>query len=201
MIRVVAAQTGIQDERLLAAFARVPRHLFVPSAMSSRAYEDAALPLSYNQTISQPSMIAVMFDRLKLDSRDRVLEVGAGSGYAAALLAQLVSEVFAVEILPELAQRARQRLSDLKIFNAQVFEGNGRLGLPAFGPYDKILVSAGSEDVPGELLAQLAPGGRMAIPVGDDVSQQLRIATKDQSGGIHWEASIPCIFVPLVGQA
>jgi protein-L-isoaspartate(D-aspartate) O-methyltransferase len=146
-------------------------------------------------------MIAVMLQALALEPHHRVLEVGAGSGYAAALLGQLAREVYAIEIVPELAQRAKKRMAALGITNVQIVVGNGRRGLPAFGPYDRILVSAGSADVPEELLTQLAPGGRIAIPVGDDLGQQLVIGVKDASGSMQWESSIPCIFVPLVGQA
>jgi protein-L-isoaspartate(D-aspartate) O-methyltransferase len=169
--------------------------------MIARAYEDVALPLGYDQTISQPSMIALMLNALQVEPAHRILEVGAGSGYAAALLGELASEVDAIEILPELAQRARQRMAELGIGNVRIFQGNGRLGLPEFGPYDRILVSAGSEDVPEQLLDQLKVGGRIAIPVGDDYGQQLSIGTKDSNREMRWENSVSCIFVPLVGQA
>jgi protein-L-isoaspartate(D-aspartate) O-methyltransferase len=200
MVRTIAAQTGIADERLLGAFRRVARHRFLPSSLAARAYEDVALPLGHRQTISQPSMIAVMLDALRVLPNDRVLEIGAGSGYAAALLGALAREVFAVEIMPELAKLARQHIRDLEIDNVEIVEGNGRQGLREFGPYDKILVSAGSEDVPDELVHELDEGGRIAIPVGDDAGQRLRVGTKVR-GAMYWETSIPCIFVPLVGAA
>lgn len=201
MVRVVSEQTGIGERRILNAFERVPRHRFVPRTLHARAYEDSAVPLALEQTVSQPSMVAVMLKALELDPADRVLEVGAGSGYAAALLGELAAEVFGVEILPELARRARQRIEELGIGNVRIYEGNGRVGLPAFAPYDKILVSAGSRDVPEELLRQLRPGGRIAIPVGDALAQQLLVGVKESDGSMRWEPSIPCIFVPLVGKA
>lgn len=200
LVSTIVEQTGIQDSRLLGAFQRVPRHRFVPEASQSRAYEDTALSIGYQQTISQPSMIAVMLEALQLEPTDRVLEVGAGSGYAAALLAVLSKEVFAIEIVPELAQAAQQRLSQLKIENVHVFEGNGREGLAKFGPFDKILVSAGSEDVPTELVQELAEGGRIAIPVGGEGGQRLLVGAKIH-GSLEWTTSIPCIFVPLVKES
>lgn len=200
MTRVVAANTGITDERVLGAFRKVPRHRFVPRSLASRAYEDCALPIGEGQTISQPSMIAVMLAALAVAPTDRVLEVGAGSGYAAALLGELAREVFALEILPDLARSAQKRIRELGIENVHVLEGNGRLGLPAAAPFDKILVSAGSTDVPDELVKQLAEGGRIAIPVGGALGQQLLVGTK-RNGEMTWERSIACIFVPLVGEA
>lgn len=199
LLRALAEQAGIGDEPILAAFASVPRHRFVPRALSRRAYEDSALPLALGQTISQPSMIAVMLHALRLTPEDRVLEIGAGSGYAAALLGELTHQVFAVEIIPELAELARRRISELGISNVRVFEGNGRHGLAAFGPFDRILVSAGSTDVPEDLLQQLALEGRIAIPVGGDTEQRLRIGTKTASGVVHWQDSVSCSFVPLIG--
>lgn len=201
LVHAVSRQTGITDSRVLAAFTRVPRHVFVPQAQRARAYEDAALPVANGQTISQPSMVAIMLAALQPAPTDRVLEVGAGTGYAAALLGELVRAVYAIEIVPELAHGARQRLADLAYANVQVFEGNGRQGLPAFAPYDRILVSAGSEDVPDELIAQLRPGGRLAIPVGNDYGQELLIGEKTANGEMNWQHSTPCIFVPLVGRA
>lgn len=201
LVRSVSRHTGIDDPRVLGALGRVPRHLFVPSEQRGRAYEDCALPIGQGQTISQPSMVAIMLEALHVEPNDRVLEVGAGSGYAAALLAELAREVYAVEIVPALAATARQRLADLRLDKARVLSGNGREGLRGFSPFDKILVSAGSSDVPPELVRELAPGGRMAIPVGNDAAQELLVGLKDERGEMRWERSIACIFVPLVGQA
>ena len=188
----------MRDPRLLAAFRRVPRHRFVPEGERRVSYRDSALPIGFEQTISQPSMLAIMLGALALESDDRVLEIGGGSGYAAALLAELAAEVYSVEIVPELAAQAAARLAELGYANAHVAVANGRLGLPEHAPYAKILVSAGAHDVPAELVHQLAKGGRIAIPVGDESGQTLLVGHKDSAGQVTWERSIPCIFVPLV---
>jgi protein-L-isoaspartate(D-aspartate) O-methyltransferase len=200
LIRNIEAHSGVHDDRVLRAFERVPRHLFVRPHERPAAYQDTALPIGFEQTISQPSMIAIMLNALQLEPSHRVLEIGAGSGYAAALLAQLVAQVYALEIVPELADEARARLGTLGYSNVEIVNGNGRLGLPEHAPYDRILVSAGADRVPPELVRELAPGGRIAIPVGDELAQQLIVGQKDERGEITWEPSIPCIFVPLVGR-
>jgi len=188
--------------RVLEAFRQVPRHLFIPEAQRRRAYEDRALPLVEDQTISQPSMIAIMLDVLRPEPNDRALEIGAGSGYAAAVLSRLVREVHAVEIRPSLAAMARSTIARLGIDNVFIHEGDGSLGLPEHAPYDRILVSAGARKVPDALLAQLAPGGRIAIPVGTEEGQVLRTGRRGKSGpAVEWAKSVPCIFVPLVGSA
>jgi protein-L-isoaspartate(D-aspartate) O-methyltransferase len=189
---------NVKDPRLLAAFRRVPRHRFVPEGERGASYRDSALPIGFEQTISQPSMLAIMLAALALEPDDRVLEIGAGSGYAAALLAELTSEVYTIEIVPELAAQAAARLSELGYANAHVAVANGRLGLAEHAPYAKILVSAGASDVPAELLQQLATGGRIAIPVGDESGQTLLVGHKDDAGHMTWLRSVPCIFVPLV---
>ena len=170
----------------------------MPEAERALAYRDTALPIGYGQTISQPSMLAIMLIALDLKPADRVLEIGAGSGYAAALLAELAHEVYALEIVPELAARAASRLSELGYTRARVLAANGREGLPEHAPYTKILVSAGAHDVPPELARQLAPGGTLVIPVGDESGQTLLIGHKDATGELRFERSIACIFVPLV---
>lgn len=195
---VAGMKHGESDSRVLAAFRRVPRHLFVPETERHLAYRDVALPIGFDQTISQPSMIAIMLSALHLAPGDRVLEIGGGSGYAAALLAELAAEVYTVEIVPELAARAASRLAELGYENAHVVGANGREGLPEHAPYSKILVSAGAHHVPPELARQLAPGGTLAIPVGDDSGQTLLIGHKDSAGEVRFERSINCIFVPLV---
>jgi len=201
LVAQITEQTGITDERLLGAFLRVPRHRFVPPENRAFAYRDGALPIGYGQTISQPSMIAIMLQYLDVRPEDRVLEIGAGSGYAAALLGQLGREVYAVEIVPELAERAQNTIADLGYRNVTVLHGNGRFGLPEHAPFDKILVSAGAEDIPPELVRELAPGGRIAIPVGDDYSQRLVVGTKHADGTLDLQSTIQCIFVPLVSSA
>jgi protein-L-isoaspartate(D-aspartate) O-methyltransferase len=194
----VRKTTGITDERVLQALMRVPRHCFVPPAELFVAHEDRALPLSENQTISQPSMVAIMLDALRCSPEDRALEVGAGSGYAAALLAQLVAEVDAIEIRPLLAERARQTLASLGIDNVHVYARDGSQGMPERAPFQRILVSAGAASLPERLVDQLAPGGRIAIPIGNEVTQTLRVGERRAGGEVHWEDSVPCMFVPLV---
>jgi protein-L-isoaspartate(D-aspartate) O-methyltransferase len=189
---------NVKDPRVLAAFRRVPRHRFVPESERRISYRDAALPIGFEQTISQPSMVGIMLDALELQPSDRVLEIGAGSGYAAALLSELAGEVYTVEIVPELAAAAAARLSELGYGNAHVVVANGRLGLPEHAPYSKILVSAGAQDVPAELLNELGPNGSIAIPIGNESGQRLLVGHKDSNGHMTWDRSIPCIFVPLV---
>lgn len=201
MVRSIGAHTGIEDPAVLRAFSSVPRHAFVPPEQLAEAYEDRALSIGWEQTISQPTMLAYMLSALALKTDDKVLEVGAGCGYAAALLAQLASEVHTLEIVPELAAIAGETLARLGIHNVQVVLGNGRLGLPAQAPFDKILVSAGADKVPDELVSQLANGGTIAIPVGSDSGQRLLIGRKGPTGQMFWETSISCIFVPLIGSA
>jgi protein-L-isoaspartate(D-aspartate) O-methyltransferase len=201
LVRSIQAHAGVNDERVLAAFQRVPRHRFLPSDEQRIAYRDSALPIGFEQTISQPSMIAIMLAALEVSPEDRVLEIGGGSGYAAALLAELGAEIYTVEIVPELATQAAARLSELGCDRVHVVQGNGRLGLPEHAPYAKIMVSAGAAEVPAELVRQLAPGGRIAIPIGDQSEQHLLLGHKDSDGEVSWKRSIPCIFVPLVGHS
>lgn len=201
LIREISAATGIRDLRLLDAFRRVPRERFVPEHLAASAYADRALPIGLEQTISQPSMIALMFAALDPKPQERALEVGAGSGYAAALLSRLVAEVDAIEILPDLAKRARATLAALDIANVHVRQGHGELGLPERAPFDVILVSAGARSTPHELVEQLAPGGRIAIPVGSESSQRLLLGRRQTNGSVEWERRTPCVFVPLVTQS
>jgi protein-L-isoaspartate(D-aspartate) O-methyltransferase len=165
---------GISDPRVLDAMARVPRHEFVPEAYRSQAYEDHPLPIGDDQTISQPYVVALMLESLQLSPEDKVLEVGTGSGYVTALLAELAAHVFSIERHPALANRAQEVLAALDYKNVQVFTGDGTLGLPAKAPFDAILVSAAAPEVPPALLAQLRDHGRMMVPVGSADSQQLQ---------------------------
>lgn len=197
MIREIVRQTGVTDESILTAFSRVPRHRFVPE-LARQAYADRALSIGHHQTISQPSMIALMLAELEVRPEHRVLEVGAGSGYAAALLGELAREVTAIEIVQELAQRARATLAELYAGNVTVIEGNGREGYAPRAPYDRILVSAAPEEIPPALLTQLAPSGRIVVPIGDDTEQELVIGEKSASGELSFRHTVPCIFVPLV---
>jgi protein-L-isoaspartate(D-aspartate) O-methyltransferase len=177
---------NIRDERVLVAFRSVPRHRFLPDSQVPFAYEDRALPLAEQQTISQPSMIAIMLEALRCRPGDHALEVGAGSGYAAALLGELVARVDAVEIRPALAEQALATLASLQIDNVEIHTGDGGRGFAERAPFDKILVE------------QLARGGRIAIPVGDEVGQTLLVGERAQDGRISWEPGVPCVFVPLV---
>jgi protein-L-isoaspartate(D-aspartate) O-methyltransferase len=197
LARRIRAVTSIVDDRILSAFLAVPRHLFVPESQKSVAYEDRALPLAEMQTISQPSMIAIMLGALGCEPDDHILEVGAGSGYAAALLGHLVARVDAIELRPKLAARARQTLLAIGASNVHVHVGDGSQGLPERAPFGKILVSAGARGVPAPLLEQLSVGGRIAIPVGNSDSQTLLVGERTQAGSVAWVQSIPCMFVPL----
>jgi protein-L-isoaspartate(D-aspartate) O-methyltransferase len=199
MLASITKAAAPRDPRVLAAFERIPREAFVPEPERRYAYEDRALPIGQGQTISQPTMIAIMLDALACDRSSRVLEVGAGSGYAAALLSCLAAEVDAVEILPDLAARAAHVLAELGLANVRVHVGDGSKGLPERAPFDRILVSAGAEDIPRALVAELAPGGRIAIPVGDHRGQVLHIGDKDLDGRMRWRRDVSCMFVPLIG--
>jgi protein-L-isoaspartate(D-aspartate) O-methyltransferase len=198
LVREISAATGIREPRLLEPFRLVPRERFVPEKLAANAYADRALPIGRDQTISQPSMIALMFAALDPKPHERALEVGAGSGYAAALLSRLVAHVDAIEIIPELAERARTTLAALDIANVHVRQGHGELGLPERAPFDVILVSAGARSTPHALVEQLAAGGRIAIPVGSESSQRLLLGRRQPDGSVEWERRTPCVFVPLV---
>jgi len=190
---------GISDERVLQAMRDVPRHLFVPGHHRSMAYEDMPLPIGHEQTISQPLMVAMMTEALQLQGHERVLEIGTGSGYQAAILSRLAAVVFSVERIAELAAQARITLAMMGIMNVHVLVGDGSLGLPEHGPYDAIIVTAASPKIPPALAEQLAPAGRLVIPVGDRHNQTLvrRIATNN---GPQIEPLGGCRFVPLIGQ-
>jgi len=197
LIREIVRQTGITEEPILAAFSRVPRHRFVPE-QARQAYADRALSIGHQQTISQPSMIALMLAELDVRPEHRVLEVGAGSGYAAALLGELAREVTAIEIVKDLADRARATLAELRADNVTVIEGNGREGYAPRAPFDRILVSAAPEEIPPALLTQLAPSGKIVVPIGDDAGQELVVGERSAAGELSFRHTVPCIFVPLV---
>jgi protein-L-isoaspartate(D-aspartate) O-methyltransferase len=188
---------GISDERVLAAMSRVPRHEFTAERYHDQAYEDHPLPIGEGQTISQPYIVAVMLQALSIKSTDRVLEVGTGSGYATALLAELAGQVFSVERHAGLADHARVLLAVLGYTNVEVIEGDGSLGYPAGAPYEAILVSAAAGEVPPALVAQLTEGGRMMIPVGAADSQQLQLI-QIKNGQPQVMLRELCRFVPLI---
>ena len=199
MIRTQLQRRGITDTRVLQAMREVPRHAFVPPEWRHEAYSDRPLPIANDQTISQPYMVAIMTQSLALQGHERVLEVGTGSGYQAAVLSRLAAQVYSIEYFPNLAETARAVLQRLGYTNVQVMTGDGGLGLPAHAPYHGILVAAAAPHVPQSLLGQLAEGGRMAIPVGSVASQELLIITRH--GDDYPQArSVPCRFVPLLGR-
>lgn len=190
---------GIRDERVLNALRTVPRHLFVPTEFVSRAYSDEPLPIGDGQTISQPFMVAAMADALSLKGHERVLEIGGGSGYQAAVLSQLALEVVAIEARPALTAAAAERIGRLGYRNVDLKTGDGSGGWPPCAPYEAILVTAAAPSVPGPLLDQLAEGGRLVIPVGHDEHQELlRFVKKD--GRVTSQSLYACRFVPLVGR-
>jgi protein-L-isoaspartate(D-aspartate) O-methyltransferase len=192
-------ERGINDLGVLRAFDLVPRHLFVPDAVQHRAYEDAALPIGYGQTASQPSLQALYLQTLRLQPSDRVLEVGTGTGFQTALLAKLVQHVYSVERIRELSIRARQLIDELRITNVALLVGDGTIGWSRYAPFDAILVAAGAPSVPPALVDQLADGGRMLIPVGDRTQQELTLVRR-AGDAITTEPVGKCIFVPLLGR-
>jgi protein-L-isoaspartate(D-aspartate) O-methyltransferase len=189
------------DERVLTALARVPRHEFVPEEWRGRAYQNRPLPIGYGQTISQPYIVALMTDLLDLGEGARVLEIGTGSGYQAAILAELGVEVFTIEIIPPLAKSAHERLQRLGYRRVRTHTGDGYHGWAEHAPYDAIIVTAAANHIPPPLLEQLKPGGRMVIPVGNPFgTQHLYVATKDRDGRVTTEKSLAVRFVPLTGE-
>jgi protein-L-isoaspartate(D-aspartate) O-methyltransferase len=199
MVREQIEARGLRSETVLAAMRKVPRHEFVPLASRHLAYADHPLPIGMNQTISQPYIVALMTDLARLNSKSRVLEIGTGSGYQAAILAELSAELYSIEIIPELANRSRECLARLGYRNIQVREGDGYLGWPEEAPFDAIIVTAAPKQVPGPLLAQLALGGRLVIPVGDTY-QDLKVYTRSEKG-VREESIAPVRFVPMTGRA
>jgi protein-L-isoaspartate(D-aspartate) O-methyltransferase len=190
---------GIRDLAVLRAISQVPRHLFVPESIRHRAYEDSALPIAAGQTISQPWVQARSLELAQLTGRERVLEVGTGSGYQTALLAQLADQVFSVERVPALAQAATAALAEAGVRHVTVLVGDGSLGWRPYAPYDAIIVAAASPDVPQPLLDQLAPGGRLILPIGDRDSQTLTLVTRE-GDRVRVQPVSDVRFVPLLGQ-
>jgi protein-L-isoaspartate(D-aspartate) O-methyltransferase len=199
-LRMVAEQLAtrdISDERVLDAMRRVPRHEFVPKHLARQAYDDWPLPIGHAVTISQPYIVALMTQALRLRPGDRVLEVGTGSGYAAAVLAELADDVTTIECIEPLAEQARERLAAYGE-RVRVITGDGSLGFAPHAPYDAIVVTAAAPEIPRPLLAQLAPGGRLVIPVGRGVEQLVRVTRTDH--GDEREELLPVRFVPLTGE-
>jgi protein-L-isoaspartate(D-aspartate) O-methyltransferase len=199
MVEMQLRARDIVDERVLEAMERVPRELFVPPEERRRAYDDAALPIGADQTISQPYMVARICEVLALGGTERVLDVGTGSGYQAAVLAELAAEVVTIERIPELAAAAERALKEAGYENVEVRVGDGTLGVPERAPFRAIAVAAAAPEVPESLYEQLEPGGRMAIPVGRRRSQDLLLVVRSPEGPAVIR-SVPCRFVPLLGQ-
>ena len=191
---------GIHDERVLGAMSKVPRHEFVSPQSWTEAYADHPVLIGEEQTTSQPYMIAAMVQAAQIKPQDHVLEIGAGSGYQTAVLAELASQVFAVERYPSLAETARQTLERLGYHNVKIVAGDGSLGMPEAAPFDAIIVSAAAPRVPPALIEQLAPGGRLLVPVGNAEQQVLQLVQRDQQGNVTVQALEGCRFVPLIGQ-
>jgi protein-L-isoaspartate(D-aspartate) O-methyltransferase len=198
MVERQLRRRGISDERVLAAMAQVPRELFVTSDERPSAYVDGALPIGHGQTISQPYMVARICQELRLEGDERVLDVGAGSGYQAAVLAELAAEVVAVELIPELAERARTNLAAAGYDRVEVRLGDGSVGVPERAPFGGIAVAAAARRLPEALYEQLEPGGRLVVPVGD-TSEQFLLAVERAEPGRRVSTIVPCRFVPLVG--
>ncbi len=198
MVRVQIENRGIEDKRVLRAMREVPRHLFVPENVRRHAYEDRPLRIGLEQTISQPYIVASMTELLKLKRTDRVLEIGTGSGYQAAVLSRLVRHVYTIEIVEPLAKRAKKTLATLGYANVTVVAGDGYRGLPKHAPFDAVIVTAAPPRIPEPLVEQLKVGGRMVLPVGD-VRQRLKVLVKTK-GGAKVEDIYGVRFVPMTGE-
>jgi protein-L-isoaspartate(D-aspartate) O-methyltransferase len=198
MVQRQLRRRGIDDERVLAAMADVPREHFVPEQVRDSAYNDSALPIGHEQTISQPWVVAAICQALRLDGDEEVLEIGTGSGYSAAVLAKLSRRVISIERVPELGETARGKLDDLDIDNVEVIVGDGSRGYPDQAPYDAIAVHAATPEAPHSLLAELAPDGRLVVPIATG-SADLLVAFIRENGALRQETIGPCRFVPLIG--
>jgi protein-L-isoaspartate(D-aspartate) O-methyltransferase len=199
MVKEQLADRGLDDERVLAAMSEVPRHEFVPPELQQEAYSDRALAIGFEQTVSQPYMVALMLELLKVGPSHRVLEVGVGSGYQAALLSLLAAEVYGLELVPQLAQRAIMTLKRAGYDQVQVKAGDGTLGWPEKAPFDRIIIAAAAPEVPPPLVEQLAEGGRLVAPVGSRQTQTCRVGIKRQ-GRLQLHEGTGCVFVPLLGE-
>jgi len=200
MIEHLRNHYKIKDEKVLEVMNRLPRHQFVPEALKSQAYKDNALPISAGQTISQPFIVARMTELLELEPKDRVLEIGLGSGYQTAILASLARKIFAVERIPGLAKAALEKLRKLGFQNVSIRTADGTTGWEVYAPFDAILVAAGSPSVPEPLLRQLKIGGKFIIPIGEDQKTQTLVRITRTDNGFENENFGPCAFVPLIGE-
>jgi len=197
MVEQDIAARGVTDNRVLAALRKIPRERFVPPEMASRAYEDRPLPIGFGQTISQPFIVAYMTEVLEIEPAHKVLEIGSGSGYQAAVLGELAQTVYTIEIVPDLARRAAATLRELGYRNVHVREGDGFAGWPAQAPFDRIMVTAAPSEIPKPLLDQLARGGRLIIPVGEQGRTQWLTVVDRTSRGLTERRTIPVQFVPF----
>ncbi len=198
MVESQLAARGISDGRVLAAMGKVPRHLFLDEALEDRAYDDSALPIGDKQTISQPFIVALMSQALALQPSDKVLEIGTGSGYQTAILAELAARVYSIERVKTLASKARERLDRMGYLNVAIRNGDGTYGWGEAAPFDAVLVAAGSPSIPPMLVEQLAEGGHLVIPVGDRTTQVLQLGVKRQ-GQLVLSCLTDCTFVPFIG--
>jgi protein-L-isoaspartate(D-aspartate) O-methyltransferase len=198
MVERQLRRRGIGDERVLEAMGAVPREHFVPKGVRASAYNDSALPIGYDQTISQPWVVAAICQALHLAGGENVLEIGTGSGYSAAVLAELAEHVVSIERVPELGETARQRLAELGVENVEVIVGDGSRGYPEGAPYDAIAVHAATPEAPHSMLAELAPDGRLVVPIATG-SADLLTAFIRENGDLRQETIGPCRFVPLIG--
>lgn len=199
MVDRFVAPRGVDDPRVLAAMREVPRHLFVPEALRGKAYGDHSLPIGFGQTISQPYVVGLMTSRLALEPGHKVLEIGTGSGYQAAVLSLLARTVYSLERIDELARRASALLRSLGCENVSVKAFDGTYGYPAAAPYDRILVTAGTDEVPEPLMAQLAVGGKLVVPIGPPDRQRIRVIRRRKTDFAQ-EDGETVVFVPLVGK-
>jgi len=199
MVRSQIERRGVRQASVLEAMARVPRHRFVPEKIAARAYEDRPLSIGHGQTISQPYIVGLMTELLAIDGHERVLEIGTGSGYQAAILAEVAAQVYTIEILEPLADAARKLLSEMAYDNVEVRHGDGYVGWPEEAPFDCIILTAAPPEIPQPLLDQLARGGRLVAPVGD-LNQDLVLVTKE-ADGVTRTSVLPVRFVPMTGKA
>ena len=199
MVKYQIRSRGVKDSRVLQVMSEIPREIFVPDSLKDEAYADKPLPIGKGQTISQPYIVALMTELLKLKGNEKVLEIGTGSGYQAAILAKLAKEVYTIDRIPELVENAQKHIKKLNIENVIFKVGDGTLGLPEFAPFDRIIVTAAAPKVPQALKDQLADRGIMVIPVGSHYFQTLKVIKKQKEKIIE-EDSIDCVFVPLIGE-
>ena len=199
MVEEQVVSRGIKDLRVIEAMKKVPRHLFVEEALQGQAYSDHPLPIGEKQTISQPYMVALMTEALQIKGKEKVLEIGAGSGYQAAILSLLADKVYSIERIRSLALRARTLLHDLECFNVEIKIFDGTFGWPDASPFDAVIVTAGSPDIPQPLIDQMIVGGRLVIPVGDASTQELVRVTKTEEGVVKEDLG-GCRFVKLIGK-